>query len=280
MLNPSQNTGLDARGIYLPTGNHTLIMGVINVTPDSFFDGGQYSTPEAAVAASLRLIAEGADIIDIGGESTRPGHVPVGEDEELARVVPVIRALAHETAAPISIDTYKARVAEKALEAGAHIVNDIWGLSRDPDMAKVIAMHGAATVIMHNREKADASLDIIDEVKHFFTIALERAVACGIRKNRIVLDPGIGFGKTLEQNLAVLTHLDQLVQIGFPILLGVSRKSLIGKIFKSEAKERLPGTIAINVIGVMAGVAIVRVHDVAAHAQALKIAEAVRGADR
>jgi dihydropteroate synthase len=255
-------------------------MGVINVTPDSFFDGGQYPTPEAAVAASLRLITEGADIIDVGGESTRPGHIPVGEDEELARTLPVIRALARETAAPISIDTHKAAVAEKALEAGAHIVNDIWGLSRDPDMAKVVAAHGAAAVIMHNREKVDASLDMIEEIKRFFAMALERATACGIRENRIVLDPGIGFGKTLEQNLAVVAHLDELVQIGFPILLGVSRKSFIGKIFKSETKERLPGTIAANVIGVLAGVAIVRVHDVSAHAQALRISEAVRGADR
>ncbi len=255
-------------------------MGVINVTPDSFFDGGQYPTTESAVAASLRLITEGADIIDVGGESTRPGHVPVAEEEELARALPVIAALARETAAPISIDTYKARVAEMAFKAGAHIVNDVWGLSRDPDMAKVAATHEAAVVIMHNREKADATLDIIEEVKGFFEKSLLRATTAGIRENRIVFDPGIGFGKTLEQNLTLIAHLEELVQMGFPILLGVSRKSFIGKLFKSEAKDRLPGTIAANVMGVLAGAAIVRVHDVAAHAQALKIAEALRGAGR
>jgi len=280
MLDPSQNTHLDARGILLPLGKRTLIMGVINVTPDSFFDGGRYPTPEAAVAASLQLIAEGADIIDVGGESTRPGHVPVSADEELGRVLPVVTALAHETAAPISIDTYKAAVAEKALKAGVHIVNDVWGLSRDPGMAKIVAAHDAAVIIMHNREQADPSLDILEELTAYFKKALDRAAHAGIRQNRIVLDPGIGFGKTLDQNLTILAHLDELVRLGYPVLLGVSRKSFIGKLFKSEADERLPGTIAANVAGVLAGVAIVRVHDVAAHAQALKIAEAIRGAGR
>jgi dihydropteroate synthase len=280
MFDPSQNTHLDARGKLLPLGKRTLMMGVINVTPDSFFDGGRYPTPQVAVAASLQLIAEGADIIDVGGESTRPGHTPVSAEEELARALPVITALTHETAAPISIDTYKAAVVEKAFKAGAHIVNDVWGLSRDPNMAAVVAAHDAAVIIMHNREKADSSLDIIDELKAFFEKAIDRAVRAGIRKNRIVLDPGIGFGKTLDQNLAAIAHLEELVQLGFPVLLGVSRKSFIGKLFKSEAEERLPGTIAANVAGVLAGVSIIRVHDVAAHAQALKIAEAIRGASR
>jgi len=280
MLDPTQNSKLDARSISLPIGKRTLMMGVINVTPDSFFDGGQYPTPEAAVAAGVRLIAEGADIIDVGGESTRPGHVPVSEEEELARALPVIAALTRDTAVPISIDTYKARVAEEALKAGAHIVNDVWGLARDPDMAGVVAAHEAAIVIMHNREKTNSSLDILEEIRTFFAKALDRAARAGIRENRIVLDPGIGFGKTLDQNLAVLSHLEELVQFGFPLLLGVSRKSFIGKLFASEPHERLPGTIAANVIGVLSGIAIIRVHDIAAHAQALKIAEAIRGADR
>jgi dihydropteroate synthase len=280
MLDPTQNTHLDARGLSLPLGKRTLMMGVINVTPDSFFGGSRYPTPQAAVAASLQLIAEGADIIDVGGESTRPGHTPVSTDEELGRALPVVIALARETAAPISIDTYKTAVAERALKAGAHIVNDVWGLSRDPAMAKVVAAYDAAIIIMHNREQIDASLDIIEELKSFFARALDRAAQAGIPHNRIVLDPGIGFGKTLDQNLALLAHLDELVRLGFPVLLGVSRKSFIGKLFKSEAEERLPGTIAANIAGVLAGVAIIRVHDVAAHAQALKIAEAIRGASR
>lgn len=278
MLDPTQKPTLEARGRSLPLGRRTLIMGVVNVTPDSFFAGSQFPTTEVAVAAGLRMIAQGADILDIGGESTRPGHVPIDEEEELLRTIPVVAGLLRETAAPISIDTYKARVAEKALEAGAHIVNDVWGLSRDPDMAGVIAAHQAAAVIMHNRKTIDGSLDIVEEFKTFFDKALGRAARAGIRDNRIVLDPGIGFGKTLAQNIAAIARLDELVQFGYPVLLGTSRKSFIGKLFESEAKDRLPGTIASNTIGVMAGVSIIRVHDVAEHAQAMRIADAIRGA--
>jgi dihydropteroate synthase len=276
MLDPSHNRILKARGLTLPLGKRTLIMSVINVTPDSFFAGSQFPAAKAAADAAQRQIAEGADILDVGGESTRPGHTAIGEAEELARVIPVIEAIARDTAAPISIDTSKARVAEQALQAGAHIVNDIWGLSRDPDMARVAAAHEAAIVIMHNRETIDSSLDVIEEFKRFFGKAVETAKRAGIREDRIVLDPGIGFGKSLEQNLAAIGRIGELVHFGYPVLLGASRKSFIGKVFPSEAEDRLPGTIAANTIGVLAGVSIIRVHDVAEHAQAMRIADRIK----
>jgi dihydropteroate synthase len=277
MLDTSLRT-LDARGTTLPLGARPLIMGVINVTPDSFFEESRHPGTSDAIATALRFAAEGADIVDVGGESTRPGHVPIEAEEELNRVLPVVKELSRSISVPVSIDTYKAKVAERALAAGAKIVNDVWGLSRDPAMAPTVAAHNAAVVIMHNREKIDPSLDILDEIEGFFGRALERAATAGIRNDRIVLDPGIGFGKTLGQNLAVLARLEEIVELGFPILLGVSRKSFIGKLVPSAPGERLPATIAANIIGVLGGVAIIRVHDVAAHVQALKIAEAIRGA--
>jgi dihydropteroate synthase len=278
MLDLSPVRILDARGAALPLGTRPMIMGVINVTPDSFFDESRHPRAPDAVATALRFVAEGADIVDVGGESTRPGHVPIDAEEEIGRALPVVRELSRSIAVPISIDTYKAKVAEQALAAGAKIVNDVWGLSRDPGMAATVAAHDAAVVIMHNREKADPSLDIVDEIEGFFGKALERAAAAGIRKDRIVLDPGIGFGKTLEQNLVILARIEEIVGLGFPVLLGVSRKSFIGKLVPSEPGERLPATIAANIIGALAGVSIIRVHDVAAHVQALKIAAAIRGA--
>jgi dihydropteroate synthase len=278
MLDLSPLRTLDARGTSLPLGRRPLIMGVINVTPDSFFEESRHPGTSDATATASRLVSEGADIVDVGGESTRPGHVPVDAEEELDRVLPVVKELSRSIPVPISIDTYKAKVAERALAAGASIVNDVWGLSRDPAMAATVAAHDAVVVIMHNREKADPSLDIVSEIEGFFEKAIERAMAAGIRQNRIVLDPGIGFGKTLEQNLAVLARLEEIVGLGFPVLLGVSRKSFIGKLVPSGPGERLPATIAANIIAALAGVSIIRVHDVAAHAQALKTAEAIRGA--
>jgi dihydropteroate synthase len=278
MLDLFPTRTLDARGVALPIGKRPLIMAVINVTPDSFFEESRHPGVSDAVATASRFVDEGADIIDVGGESTRPGHVPIGAEEELARILPVIKELSRSVTVPISIDTYKAKVAEQALAAGAKIVNDVWGLARDPAMAAAVAAHDAAVVMMHNREKADPSLDIIEELEGFFGKALERAAAAGIRKDRIVLDPGIGFGKTLEQNLAILARLEEIVGLGFPVLLGVSRKSFIGKLVPSSPGERLPATIAANIIGALAGVSIIRVHDVAAHAQALKVAAAIRGA--
>jgi dihydropteroate synthase len=280
MLDALKSRALDARGHKLPLGGRTLVMGIVNVTPDSFSDGGRYPTADAAIAAGVQLFAEGADIVDVGGESTRPGHAPVGAETERARVLPVIAGLAAATAAPISIDTSKAAVAEAALAAGACIVNDVWGLGRDPGVASVVAAHDAALVLMHNRAKADPALDILAELSTFFSRALDRAIAAGIRPERIVLDPGIGFGKTLEQNLTILARLDKLAALGFPILIGVSRKSFIARLVPSEPQDRLPGSIAANLIAVLAGAAIVRVHDVAAHVQALRVAEAIRGAGR
>jgi dihydropteroate synthase len=278
MLDLSPARILDARGAALSLGARPLIMGVVNVTPDSFFDESRHPQAADAIATALRFVAEGADIVDVGGESTRPGHVPIDAEQESGRVLPVVRELYRSIAVPISIDTYKAKVAEQALVAGAKIVNDVWGLSRDPNMAPTVAAHDAAVVIMHNREKADPSLDIVNEVEGFFQKALKRAATAGIRKDRIVLDPGIGFGKTLEQNLVILARLEEIVGLGFPVLLGVSRKSFIGKLVPSEPGERLPATIAANVIGALAGVSMIRVHDVAAHVQALKVAAAIRGA--
>ena len=278
MLDLSPARILDARGTTLPLGKRPLIMAVINVTPDSFFEESRHPGVSDAVATASRFVTEGADIIDVGGESTRPGHVPIDAEEELSRILPVVRELSRSIKVPISVDTYKAKVAEQALAAGAKIVNDVWGLSRDPAMAATVAAHNAAVVIMHNREKADPALDIVEEIESFFGKAIERAAAAGIRQNRIVLDPGIGFGKTLEQNLAILARLEEIIGLGFPVLLGVSRKSFIGKLVPSGPGERLPATIAANIIGALAGVSIIRVHDVAAHAQALKIAGAIRGA--
>jgi dihydropteroate synthase len=277
MLEPNRGRTLDARGMPLRIGERTLVMGVINVTPDSFSDGGIYPSPQAAIDAGLRMIAEGADIVDVGGESTRPGYAPVAAEEELRRAIPVVAGLTRATQTPISIDTYKARVAAAALAEGARMVNDVWGL-RDPDMAGVVAQHQAALIIMHNRAAADPSIDIFDDMRGYFERALARARAANIRDDRIVLDPGIGFGKTLGQNLQILARLEELRAFGYPLLIGTSRKSFIGRLFPSEPRERLPGTIASNALAVYAGVDIIRVHDVAAHVQALRVAEAIRGA--
>lgn len=274
---PSTRT-LDARGRLMPLGARTLIMGIVNVTPDSFSDGGLSAAPQDARANAQRLVAEGADILDIGGESTRPGHTPLSAEDEWARLEPILAGLVEELGVPVSIDTYKAEVARRALSAGVAIVNDIWGFSRDPDMAAVVADSRAAAVLMHNRETIDPTLDIIAEMTGFFERALETATRAGIPSNRLVLDPGIGFGKSFEQNLAAIAQVGELRQLGFPLLLGTSRKSLIGKVIETLPTERLPGTIASNVIGILAGVEIIRVHDVAAHVQASRVTQAILAA--
>jgi dihydropteroate synthase len=265
----------DARGRALSYEGQTLIMGILNVTPDSFSDGGRSVALHDALANARRMVDEGADIIDVGGESTRPGHTPVSPEEEMARVLPVLEALAAEIAVPVSIDTQKAKVAEAALSRGAAILNDIWGLLGDPDMAHVAAAHDAGVIIMHNRTVVDGAVGIVADIIGFFEHSLERAAKAGIRPDRIVLDPGIGFGKTFEQNLAALAGLREIGRLGFPLLLGTSRKSLIGKVIATEPKDRLPGTIASNVLGIAAGCAIIRVHDVAAHVQAARVTEAI-----
>lgn len=274
MLSKPPARTLRARGRSIAFGPLPVLMGILNVTPDSFSDGGSYASPEDAVGAARRMMAEGAAIIDVGGESTRPGHVPLDAATELQRVLPVIERLSAIPEIPISIDTYKAEVARKAIAAGAHIVNDVWGLSRDAAMAGVIGESGAAAVIMHNREEIDGSLDIFEDMKSFFAKAVEKCLAAGAGEDQIVLDPGIGFGKTLEQNLAILGDLARLNEYGFPVLLGASRKSFINKVSPSAPGERIGGSIATTVFAAFAGTAIVRVHDVATHRQALRIVEA------
>ncbi|MEZ5841890.1 MAG: dihydropteroate synthase [Hyphomicrobiales bacterium] len=258
------------------TGSRTLVMGILNVTPDSFSDGGRHDNLETAVDRALVMLGEGADIIDIGGESTRPGAVEVPAFEEMNRVLPVIGRLAEMVDQPISIDTYKANVADAALRAGATIVNDVWGLQRDPAMAATVALHDASVVIMHNRDAADETVDILDDIKTFFERSIALARAAGIADDRIVLDPGIGFGKTLEQNFEIVARLGELKAVGFPLLMGLSRKSMIGRFLDKPVDERLFGTIAANVISVLGGADIVRVHDVAAHVDACRITDAVR----
>jgi dihydropteroate synthase len=256
-----------------------LVMGVLNVTPDSFSDGGRFLEPAAAVAQARRLADEGADIIDVGAESTRPygGAVPVSLDEErdrLAAVLPAIVGLG----VPVSIDTMKAPLAAWALGAGAAIVNDVWGLQGDPDMARVIADHGAPVIIMHNRDKADPAIDIVDAVTEFFSRSLDIAWQAGIARERIVLDPGIGFGKTPEQSLACIARLDAWRGFNLPLLVGASRKRFISAIAPAEPNERLGGSLAAHLMAAENGAAIIRVHDVAPTVQALAVAAAIRRA--
>ncbi|MCJ2111656.1 dihydropteroate synthase [Methylobacterium sp. E-025] len=258
-------------------------MGILNVTPDSFSDGGRFVGEEAACRQADALAAEGAALVDIGGESTRPGHVPVPVEEEQARVLPAIRALANRLSVPISIDTYKASTAESALAAGARIVNDVWGLQREPDIALVAADHGAPVMIMHNRETVDAGLDIVSDMLRFFEVSLGIARRAGIPDGDIVLDPGIGFGKSWNQHLEALRRLPEIRALGFPILVGVSRKSLLGRLHDRETApaDRLNGSLAAHALAATLGADIVRVHDVAAHVDAMRVVDAVlRPGDR
>ncbi|WP_245586566.1 dihydropteroate synthase [Pleomorphomonas oryzae] len=259
-------------------GKRTLVMGILNVTPDSFSDGGRYTSVEAALTHARRMIDEGADILDVGGESTRPSAVEVSQDDEMARVVPVIRRLTAGGCPPISIDTYKAATAEAALNAGAAIVNDVWGLQREPDIASVAAAHGAPVIVMHNRTDIDPSIDIIEDMKVFFGRSLTIARKAGILDDQIILDPGVGFGKTLEQNLQAVARVGELKALGHSVLMGTSRKRMIGALIGSErpVAERLIGTVASNVAAILAGADIVRVHDVAAHRDAAAVADAIR----
>ncbi|MGU3555708.1 dihydropteroate synthase [Methylobacterium radiotolerans] len=258
-------------------GGRTLVMGILNVTPDSFSDGGLFAGEAEAVTQAERLVAEGAAILDVGGESTRPGHVPVPAEEEQARVVPVIRAVAPRLPVPISIDTYKASTARVALEAGARIVNDVWGLQREPDIATVAAAHGAPVIIMHNRETIEPDLDIVADMLAFFERSLAIAHRAGLADSEIVLDPGVGFGKTWHQHLEALRRLPEIRALGFPVLVGVSRKSLLGRLHDRETRpaDRLHGSIAAHAVAATLGADIVRVHDVAAHIDAMRVVDAV-----
>src|ERR1700733_4520361 len=253
------------------------LMGILNVTPDSFSDGGRHSDLAAAIARARAMVADGAAIVDVGAESTRPGHVPVPEDEELRRVVPALEALA-DLDAPISIDTSKAAVARKAARLGACVINDVWGLQRDPGMADAVTETGSAVVIMHNREKKDPALDILDDVERFFERSLNLAAGAGVPFGRILLDPGVGFGKTRQQNHACVWNLDRFRRLGAPILVGLSRKSFIGGIIDAEVDRRLPGTLAAGTIALMRGASGLRVHDVVENRAALAVFTALKGA--
>ena len=250
-------------------------MGVVNTTPDSFSDGGDFLDPDIAIEHGRRLLAEGADILDVGGESTRPGATEIDAATELARVLPVVRALAALPGALVSIDTYKASVADAALAAGARIVNDVWGLQREPAIAGVAARHGAAVVASHWETGPRDGGSLLDAMKRYFGRSIAIARAAGVPDHRIVLDPGIGFGKDLADNLLVLNRLGEIVALGFPVLAGTSRKRFIGELTGRRPKERLAGTIASNILAVTAGASIVRVHDVAPHREALAVADAI-----
>jgi dihydropteroate synthase len=254
----------------------TLVMGVVNVTPDSFSDGGRFLDPQAAIAQARRLAAEGADILDIGAESTRPygDAVRVSVDEERARLEPVLTEVM-ALGCPVSVDTMKAPIAAWAVDLGAAIVNDVWGLQRDPDMARVVAERGVPVIIMHNRNAADPAIDIVADVMSFFEHSLDIAARAGIARERIVLDPGIGFGKTPQQSITCIARLAAFRKFGLPLLIGASRKRFIHTITPSEPMERLGGSIAAHLLAIENGAAIVRVHDVAPTIQALAVAAAI-----
>ena len=258
------------------TEHHCYVMGILNVTPDSFSDGGKWNDMDRAMAHAAQMIEDGATIIDVGGESTRPGYTMISDEEEISRVVPVIRELKKRFDVAVSVDTYKSAVAKAAVEAGADMVNDIWGLKYDEKMAGVIAETGAACCLMHNRKEADYAdfmPDMLNDLRETIAIAKK----AGIADDKICLDPGVGFGKTYENNLEAIHHVDQLLTLGYPVLLGTSRKSVIGLTLDLPASERMEGTVATSVIGVMKGCAFVRVHDVKENARAIRMTEAVLG---
>jgi len=258
----------------LTLGRTALVMGILNVTPDSFSDGGRFDRADTALDHARAMVAEGADIIDVGGESTRPGSEEIGVQEELDRVVPVLEALAAANIGrPVSVDTYKALVADQALQSGAAILNDVYGLQREPEMADVAALHGAPVVAMHWDKARDPQKPLLDEMRRWFDRTVAIAEQAGLPKTQLVIDPGFGFGKTLAENYALLRELPRAYP-GYPLLVGTSRKSMIGKLLGNEPAERLPGTIATNVVAYTQGAHIFRVHDVRANRDALRVAEA------
>jgi len=266
---------LAPHGAPLQLGRTARLMGILNVTHDSFSDGGRFAAAPAALAQARLMLAEGADIIDIGGESTRPGAEEVSAADELSRVLPAIEALrADGIAAPISIDTYKAEVAERAIAAGAGIINDVHGLQRDPEVAAVAAAHRAPLVLMHWDKARDTGRDVMAEMARYFEVTLGIADKAGVGRDSIVLDPGFGFAKSLSENYEILRRLPELVALGFPVLVGTSRKSMIGKLLDVPADQRLAGTVATSVLGYTAGGHIFRVHDVGPNRDALRVAEA------
>lgn len=254
-----------------------VVMGILNLTPDSFSDGGRFQNPDAAIAHAKSMVVAGCDIVDIGGESTRPSASPVSEAEELARVEQVLTALTGLLDVPVSIDTSKAAVAVRAVEIGAAVVNDVWGLQKDPSMPDAVAQAEAAVIIMHNRMEKDERADILADMRRFFDRSLALAAKAGIPKDVIILDPGIGFGKTSRQNVEAVARIPDLKDYGLPILVGASRKAFLGSLTGDGIEATLIGTVAANLVAAAAGASIFRVHDVAEHVAALRIFHSMHG---
>ncbi len=275
-LEPPKPRVLSCRGKELPLGERTLVMGILNITPDSFSDGGKFFNLDRALKQAEQLVEQGADILDIGAESTRLNHEVVNAEEEWNRLEPVLKALVARIPIPISVDTYKAEVAEKALEVGVHIINDIWGLQKDLDMARVVGKYQAPVIVMHNQQGTNYH-HLMGDVLAFLRKSIHLAEEQGLSGDQIIVDPGIGlgFGKTPDQDLEIVSRLDELKGLGHPILLGTSRKSMIGSVLDLPVDQRLEGTIATSVIGVASGVDIIRVHDVQANRRAIQMADAI-----
>jgi len=275
---PTATTGPAGHAVLpaLKSRPYPAVMGVLNVTPDSFSDGGQFAAPERALAQARRMVAEGADIIDVGAESTRPyGSEPISADEELQRLQPVLPDVV-ALGIPVSIDSMKSAVVAWALDQGAVIANDVWGLQRDSGMAGLVAERGAPIIIMHNRDSADPAIDIMQDIVDFFARSLDIAAKAGISPDKIVLDPGIGFGKTPEQSMTALARLGELQSFGLPLLVGASRKRFISTVTPSEPHQRLGGSIAAHLLAAQNGAQIIRAHDVAETVQALRVTAAIR----
>jgi dihydropteroate synthase len=275
-VHTSGNYSIKCGPYQLDFGKKTYIMGILNATPDSFSDGGKYNNLEQAIERAKEMVENGADIIDIGGESTRPGYTVISEEEEIERVVPVIEAIAKHVQVPISIDTYKAKVAQSAIEAGAHIINDIWGAKADEGMAAVAAKYNAPIILMHNRNNRDYSFFIRDVLNDLYE-SINIVKQAGVRDEQIILDPGIGFAKDLNENILMMQNLDTLTALGYPVLLGTSKKSMIGQVLDLPVKERMEGTGASVCYGIQKGCQIIRIHDVKEMSRMAKMMDVLMG---
>jgi len=266
----------DIGGRKFDWGARTYVMGIINTTPDSFSGDGIGADQERAVAQGLHMVGEGADMLDVGGESTRPGHQPISAAEEIARTEAVVARLAREANVPVSIDTYKLEVAQAAVAAGAAILNDIWGLTRSPALAELAASKGCALVVMHNQDGTEYAGDLMEEIKRFLRVSVDTAVQAGAKRERVLIDPGIGFGKTAEQNWVVMRRLAELRELDQPVLIGTSRKSFIGKLLDLPVDERVEGTAATTTAAILRGADVVRVHDVREMTRVARFADHMR----